>query len=132
MRHPEGRGMTPPGAEISGHGQLLVGPTGSGWEPIVGRELARAMLVGAGEDSRVFTLRLEPGVDVRLVVVFVRIGSLVCVVRPTEVDGALEVELPFALGRRSAVAVVVECESEDEAAELVRRYDAERTAEGGE
>lgn len=124
--------MTPPGAEISGHGQLLVGPTGSGWQPLVGRELARAMLVGAGDDSRVFILRLEPDVDVRLVVVFVRIGSLVCVVRPTDVDGALESELPFALGRRSAVAVVVECESEDEAAELVRRYDAERTAEGGE
>jgi hypothetical protein len=132
MRHPGGRGMTPPGTEISGHGQLLVGPTGSGWEPLVGRELARAMLVGAGEDSRVFMLQLEPGMDVRLVVVFVRIGSLVCVVRPTGAEGVLKVELPFALGRRSAVAVVIECESEDQAAELVRRYDAERAAEGGE
>jgi hypothetical protein len=40
--------MTPPGTEIGEHGQLLVGPTGSGWEPPAGRELARAMLVGAG------------------------------------------------------------------------------------
>jgi hypothetical protein len=129
MSHPEGRAMTPPDAEILGRGELLVGPSSSTWiPPSAGRELARAMIVGAGEDSRIFTLRLEPGVDLRRVVVFVRIGSLLCTVRPTRVDDAFEVALPFALGRRNALAVVVECETEAEADELVRRYDAERAA----
>ena len=121
--------MTPPDAEILGRGELLVGPSSSTWmPPSTGRELARAMIVGAGEDSRIFTLRLEPAVDLRRVVVFVRIGSLLCTVRPTRVDDAFEVALPFALGRRNALAVVVECETEAEADELVRRYDAARAA----
>ena len=129
MPHPEGRAMTPPDAEIVGRGELLVGPSSSTWmPPSTGRELARAMIVGAGEDSRIFTLRLGPGVDLRRVVVFVRIGSLLCTVRPRRVDDAFAVALPFSLGRRNALAVVVECETEAEADELVRRYDAERAA----
>lgn len=120
--------MTPPESGIGGRGELLVGPSSSAWQPPVGRSLARAMLVGAGADSRVFELRLQPGIDVRRVVVFVRIGSVLCSVRPTGTGDVLTVTLPFALGRRNALAVVVECDSEAEAAELIRRYDAERAA----
>jgi len=121
--------MTPDDAEIGGRGELLVGPSASTWVvPAAGRELARAMLVGAGEDSSGFELRLARGIDARRVVVFVRIGLLVCTVRPSGTGDTLEVTLPFALGRRSALAVVVECETEAEATELVDRYDAERAA----
>lgn len=121
--------MTPHDTEIIGRGELLVGPSASTWvAPTAGRELARAMLVGAGEDSRGFELRLARGIDATRVVVVVRIGLLVCTVRPSGTGDLLVVTLPFALGRRSALAVVVECESEAEAVELVRRYDAERAA----
>ncbi|HET8779817.1 MAG TPA: hypothetical protein VFM66_07070, partial [Agromyces sp.] len=124
--------MMPSGTEIGGRGELFVGATSSTWSAPAGRELARAMIVGAGEDSRVLVVRLEPDVDVVRVVVFVRIGSIVCAVRPYRDGETLAVELPFAVGRRSGIAVVVECETEDEAAELESRYEAQQaTVEGG-
>jgi hypothetical protein len=123
--------MMPSGTVIGGRGELFVGATSSAWIAPAGRELARAMIVGAGEDSRVLAVRLEAHVDVARVVVFVRIGPVICALRPRYEGETLEVVLPFAVGRRSGIAVVVECETEAEAADLERRYVAEQaTAEG--
>lgn len=124
--------MMASGTEIGGRGELFVGATSSTWIAPAGRELARAMVVGAGEDSRVIVVRLEADVDVRRVVVFVRIGAIICALRLRQEGETLQVELPFPVGRRSGIAVVVECETEDEAAELESRYEAQQsTVEGG-
>lgn len=122
--------MTPALAAIGARGAVrIVGaPDAGGWAlPTDGRELARAGLVGTGGDAPVLLLVLDPAVDLRRVVVFVRLGDLLCTFRPTGDDrDALEVALPFRVGGAVGLVVAVECATEAEAEELARRYDAAR------
>ncbi len=100
----------------------------AGWTPpTTGRELTRAMLIGTGGDAPVLVLAITYDVDPRRLIVFVQFDDFVCAFRPTGHDlDALEVALPFRLGTRLALAVVVECTTEGEAEELARRYEAVR------
>ena len=102
----------------------------AGWTPPTsGRELLRAGLIGTGGGTPVLALVVSDDVDPRRVVVFVRLGDLLCTFRPSGVErDALEVELPFAIGAQRALVVVVECANEAEAEELARVYAADREA----
>jgi hypothetical protein len=118
-----GQAMRPPSAFLGARGavRVLGAWETAGWTPPTsGRELTRAMLI-------VLVLAIADDVDPRRLIVFVQFDDFVCSFRPTGEDrDALEVALPFRLGARVALAVVVECATEAEAEEIARRYEAVR------
>ncbi|MFD4420768.1 CHAT domain-containing protein [Agromyces sp. NPDC058484] len=122
--------MKPPPAVLGARGavRLLAAADALHWPPpSSGRVLARADLVGTGGGPPELVLSLADDVDQPRVVVFVQLGDLLCTFRPSGEDpDALEIVLPFALGPRRAIVVVVECETEAEAEELARIYAAAR------
>lgn len=120
--------MMPPPAVLGARGAVRVVAPAEALEwtpPSSGRVLARADLVGTGGGPPVVVISLAEDVDPRRVIVFVQVEDLLCSFRPTGEDpDALEVVLPFAIGPRRGVVVVVECETEAEAEELARVYAA--------
>ena len=122
--------MMPPPAVLGARGAVRVVAASDALDwtpPSTGRVLARADLVGTGGGPPAIVLAVADDVDVRRVVVFVQLGDRLCTFRPVgEERDALEVVLPFDLGPRRAIVVVVECETEAEAEELARVYAAER------
>ncbi|WP_173924483.1 CHAT domain-containing protein [Agromyces sp. Marseille-P2726] len=121
--------MTARDDRIEARGPLRVEPglPDEAWiPPVGGAELARASVVGTGEGTPVLMFFMPDDVDPRRVVVFVRVGTLLCSLAPTRAGDRYEVELPFNLGSRTALVVVLECRSEADATELVKRYDASR------
>lgn len=122
--------MTPPPAVLGARGAVRVVAASDALDwapPSTGRVLARADLVGTGGGPPAIVLAVADDVDVRRIVVFVQLGDLLCTFRPVGAErDALEVVLPFDLGPRRAIVVVVECETEAEAEELARVYAAER------
>lgn len=126
-----GRAMImPPPAVLGARGavRVVAASDALGWTPpSTGRVLVRADLIGTGGGPPALVLSLADDVDPRRVVVFVQVDDLLCTFRPVGDDpDALEVVLPFELGPRRAIAVVVECETEAEAEALARAYAAER------
>ena len=121
--------MIPPPAVLGARGAVrVVAPAEAlDWAPpTAGRVLARADLLGTGGGPPVVVISLAEDVDPRRVIVFVQVEDLLCSFRPTGDDpDALEVVLPFAIGPRRGVVVVVECETEAEAEELARVYAAQ-------
>lgn len=121
--------MTAPNDGIDARGPLRVEavPPDEAWiPPVGGSELARASVVGTGDGTQVLTLAIPGDVDPRRVVVFVRVGTLLCALAPVRAGDRYEVALPLNLGSSRALVVVLECRSEADAAELVKRYDASR------
>lgn len=122
--------IMPPPAVLGARGavRVVAASDALGWTPpSTGRVLVRADLIGTGGGPPALVLSLADDVDPRRVVVFVQVDDLLCTFRPVGDDpDALEVVLPFGLGPRRAIAVVVECESEAEAEALARAYAAER------
>ena len=121
--------MMPAPAILAARGAVRVlGTTDAAWPPPTsGRELVRADLIGTAGDPPVLILALADDVDPRRVVVFVRLGDLLCSFRPTGDDrDALEVDLPFRLGSQRALVVVVECATVAEAEQLALQYEAAR------
>lgn len=130
MPHAGVREMKPGSAILGARGAVRVigAMDAAGWAPPTsGRELLRAGLVGTGGGTPVLALVVSDDVDPRRVVVFVLLGDLLCTFRPSGAErDALVVELPFRIGDQRALVVVVECETEAEAAELERAYAADR------
>lgn len=122
--------IMPPPAVLGARGavRVVAASEALGWTPpSTGRVLVRADLIGTGGGPPALVLSLAEDVDPRRVIVFVQVDELLCTFRPVGHDpDALEVVLPFELGPRRAIAVVVECETEAEAEALALAYAAER------
>lgn len=122
--------IMPPPAVLGARGavRVVAASDALGWTPpSTGRVLLRADLIGTGGGPPALVLSLADDVDPHRVIVFVQVDELLCTFRPVGDDpDALEVVLPFGLGPRRAIVVVVECETEAEAEALARAYAAER------
>ena len=120
--------MMSPSAVLGARGavRIVAAADALGWTPPTSaRVLARADLVGTGGGPPAIVLSIADDVDPRRVIVFLQVDDLLCTFRPTGDDpDALEVVLPFGIGPRRGVVVVVECETEAEAEELARIYAA--------